>query len=80
VTERECLLKELTEQKFAAYEVTLFLDTHPSDLRALEAHDKYVCRYNELKQQYEERYGILSIMSQNQGNEWTWNRNPWPWD
>jgi spore coat protein JB len=80
MTERECLLKELTEQKFAAYEISLFLDTHPNDRKALDTREKYRMRYQELKDQYEEKYGMLDILAQDQDNTWSWIKNPSPWD
>ena len=81
MTEQEALMKQLYAQQFAAVEVNLFLDTHPTNKAALEAMKKYTEKYNELKKKYEEKFGMLDIFSPNKSDcEWTWIRGPWPWE
>ena len=42
------LMRELSSVKFAAWELHLYLDTHPCDEKALEMHKKYTERAKEL--------------------------------
>jgi len=63
--------------KFALWDLHLYLDTHPGDLGALALCKKYDAKYQLLKQEYEEEYGLLSA-SDAQGVSWL--KNPWPWE
>ena len=47
------LMRELSAVSFAAWELHLYLDTHPCDEKALEMHKKYSERARELKEEYE---------------------------
>ena len=71
------LLLRLSAAQFAMFETRLFLDTHPDDEDALAMHNKYATKYNALKQEYEEKYGPLTLSSSNSDD---WLKNPWPWD
>ena len=42
MSERQMLLQELGKISFAAWEITLFLDTHPFHSEALESEDKHL--------------------------------------
>ena len=81
MTERQHLLKKLMAERFAAIETAMFLDTHPKDKKALDALKIYVCNYKELKNEYEKKFGPMTIFS-DAGNEnsWSWINDPWPWD
>ena len=73
------LLQKVYETGFALDEVTLYLDTHPSDNQAIEYY-QYVKRMNqEAMAAYEKVYGPLMI-NQVIGNGWNWVNNPWPWE
>ena len=41
MSEREKLLRQYQEADFALFDATLYLDTHPTDKRALEYFDQY---------------------------------------
>ena len=45
---------------FAVYELGLFLDTHPNERRALEDHNKYARRAQQLKATYEENLALYA--------------------
>ena len=47
------LLKEISAVSFAAWELHLYLDTHPCDEKAIEMHRKYTVRAMELRKEYE---------------------------
>jgi spore coat protein JB len=74
---REALLLRLSAAQFAAWEMHVFLDTHPSNKEALALRDKYVRECAQLKREYEEKYGLLTFQS---GSPNQWLANPWPWD
>lgn len=59
---------------FAELELRLYLDTHPDDVRALEAY-RQVC---EAMSSYGRNCGCVD--SQNRESGWTWIDNPWPWE
>lgn len=73
------LLQKVYETGFALDEVTLYLDTHPSDSQAMEYY-QYAKRVNqEAVAAYEKVYGPLMI-NHVAGDSWTWVNNPWPWE
>ena len=77
--EQKLLLKEMMEIGFALVETNLYLDTHPTDERALRLHNSYSQKYSELKSLYEARYGLLTFMGMS-GCPWDYINGPWPWE
>lgn len=77
---RQSLLKEIMTYSFAETELTLFLDTHPNDLKALEMHESVARKLKELKAQYNQQYGPLTSVDSNNLERWTWIEGPWPWE
>lgn len=81
MTEKEKLMCELNKYQFAAVEVGMFLDTHPSNKKALESMKVYSEKYKELKRHFEEKFGMIDIYSPNNSDsKWSWVENPWPWE
>ena len=66
---------------FCAYDMMLYLDTHPTDSDALEYYEECNRMYQEAKRAYEEAYGPLTAESAhtNQG-KWSWGMQPLPWE
>lgn len=77
MNERERALRKLSEAQFVAWEMHLYLDTHPNDCEAKERQYKYVARAKSLQKAFEEKYGPLTPRA-GSGEEWL--KNPWPWD
>jgi spore coat protein JB len=77
VVDRCKFLREISAVSFAAWELHLYLDTHPCDEKALEMHKKYSERAMELKKEYEECFGPLTHKS---GSGYVWVKEPWPWE
>ena len=75
---REKMIKEIKCYQFAIIELSLYLDTHPEDERALCLHRKYARELKELKDKYQKVYGPLSINYP--CNKWRWLEEPWPWE
>jgi spore coat protein JB len=72
------LLKKLSAAQFAAWELHVYLDTHPDDKQAIQLYKKYDKKTRELKDEYEKHYGALTIDGGDSGDEWL--QNPWPWE
>ena len=77
MSRRQRLLRELSAVQFAKWELHLYLDTHPSDMRAAALHAEYEKKAAALRATYEEEFGPLTAPNC-EGVEWL--QNPWPWD
>ncbi len=73
------LLKEIMEISFVLVETNLYLDTHPSDERALRVHNRYSQEYKELMDLYQAKYGLLKYTGMS-GCPWSYINSPWPWE
>lgn len=80
MNEKEKLLRRLSAAQFAMWETHIFLDTHPNDEAALAALKKYTDRYTGFLKEYEEKYGPIVGNAVNGGTEYSWVRDPWPWE
>ncbi len=78
-SEREKMLKELQSYKFAAYDLGLFLDTHPTDKRALVMFKELSQKAKELGDEFQKQYGPLKMSASQNDDAWDWISNPWPW-
>lgn len=65
---------------FVLDDIGLFLDTHPSDFSAIEYYNKYNKLFREAKEEYERKYGPLSLSQPGEINSWDWVKGPWPWE
>ena len=63
---------------FGIQELTLYLDTHSNDEKALCLHNKYCKEYRELTDKYQKMYGPLTMTFP--CNKWRWIEEPWPWE
>lgn len=77
----EELLNKINDYEFTLIDINLFLDTHPSDKKALADYNTYAAELATLKNRFIKEYGPL----QNFGNStsegsWKWNSQAWPWD
>lgn len=78
---RNELLRKIQELEFAAVDLNLFLDTHPTNQPALSDYNAITEELKRLKKIYETNFGPLS----NFGNSpsqypWRWIDEPWPWE
>lgn len=79
--EREALLYQIMQYKFALIELNLYLDTNPSDRNAIELYNKYLKIEKEMCKKYENMYGPLTLDSDDLNeNRWEWINSPWPWE
>ena len=76
--QREDMFKQIKCLNFAIIELGLYLDTHPTDDKALCLHRKYCREAKDLKDKYQKVYGPLTINFP--CNKWRWLEEPWPWE
>ena len=76
--QKEELLSEIRCHEFAITELALYLDTHPTDKKALCLHKKYCNELENFRDMYQRVYGPLTITYP--CNKWRWLEEPWPWE
>ena len=74
------LLRCLQEYNFAAYDMLLYLDTHPDDKKAFELYKDQVEKTKSLKKEFEEKYGPLTPYNAARQSNFNWLDGPWPWE
>ena len=78
---KEKLLFDIQSISFAAHDINLYLDTHPNNQSLLLLYKDYIQRKEELMKNYEKKYGPLTTMSEEIGNnQFNWINSPWPWE
>lgn len=75
---RASLLHEIMSLNFAINDLVLYLDTHPTDSRAINMHSEYSEKVIELTQKYQKLYGPLTVNFSSE--TWDWIDQPWPWE
>ena len=75
---KEALLRCIQEHKIVLVELSLFLDTHPCDERALKMQNEHARAYKEAKEKYEKLYGPLTRYYPM--SKWKWVSQSWPWE
>lgn len=76
----EQLSDEIAALRFALIELTLFLDTHPSDGEALALFSEYNDKLLALSEQYVNLFGPLTVQDVTGKNGWTWGLTPMPFE
>lgn len=80
MAERDRLLRKISSAQFAAWELHIFLDTHPNDCEALRSYQKYCETAAALTQEFERTYGPLRAQAAVGKERWKWVNDPWPWE
>lgn len=81
MNERNKLIRQIHALDFSLLELNEYLDTHPSDMKALKMLEIYRAKRQECIQMYESRFGpYVQTVDDVRGDRWTWIDNPWPWD
>ncbi|MTI67858.1 MAG: spore coat protein CotJB [Firmicutes bacterium] len=73
------LLRKLMEIEFCLVETNLYLDTHPSDERAIRLHNTLAKELKELEYEYTTNYGPLTHQNMSRC-PWEYIKGPWPWE
>ena len=74
------LLNSISAAQFALTELGLYLDTHPTDKKALEKFEAYRSKYLTLVKQYESQFGPITLIGDFGNDGFDWVENPWPWE
>ena len=80
MTEREALMRKITSAAFAAWELHIYLDTHPYDTEAIANMKKYESKADILIKEYESKYGPISAASSLGEQRFAWVNDAWPWE
>jgi len=79
--ERQALLYQIMQYKFALTDLNLYLDTHPNDDNAIQLYNNYLNNEKQMCDKYESMYGPLTLDSEHlDKNTWVWKKSPWPWE
>jgi spore coat protein JB len=74
------LLRRIQELDFVLVELTLYLDTHPEDMQAIEQFNRTAVQRQQLACEFEQRYGpLLQFGLSLSRYPWDWAQSPWPW-
>ena len=79
-SDKDKLLLQIQAHSFALKDLNLYLDTNPEDKQMLMEFNKVNRKLEDLKGEYERKYGPLCVNSNISTKQWSWNNNPWPWD
>ncbi len=76
------LKRKIFAYDFAIHELVLFLDTHPTNKKAMTLIDEYRKKRIQMVMAYEERYGklIIDTCDAPTSDCWKWLDGPWPWE
>lgn len=77
---RRELLSWINTASFMAYEMVLFLDTHPGDRQALASFQKYEQMRSQALNTYSAQFGPLNLDTISDFENWEWACQPWPWE
>ncbi len=78
-SEKERALLEIRELSFAVNDLNLKLDVEPDNMEYFNLFKEYAKELDERIRDYSNRYNVLEVC-QDQRNEFTWYKNPWPWE
>lgn len=76
-TSREKLMKQIQVYSFAVYDALLYLDAYPDCKEALSFYNKYKRLEKKAIEEYEERFGPITMPRE--ADCWHWTKGPWPW-
>lgn len=81
IRNRDMLLKEIQQLSFRLYDLTLFLDTHPTEQCAIKDYNETLNKYKSMVRNFEKLYGPLTLKGVDENaTEWKWTKGPWPWE
>lgn len=82
MSDKAKLKRKIYELDFALYELVLFLDSHPTNRRAMELMREYREKRMQLIEEYEKNFGkyIVTVKDVPMSERWQWLDGPWPWE
>ncbi|HJB30174.1 MAG TPA: spore coat protein CotJB [Candidatus Blautia faecavium] len=80
-SKRQQLLSRINEVSFAVDDILLYLDTHPTDEKALAFANTHMAERQKLMAEYEQSYGPLTPKDPAcPMDSWKWAQQPFPWE
>lgn len=74
------MLQELQAIDFVLVELTLYLDTHPQDVQAIQQYNQCAQHRMHLAGRFEQEFGPLQHYGRSfSKHPWQWIDTPWPW-
>lgn len=80
MSNKEQLLHDIGIVDFVLVDLALFLDTHPTNTRAMEYFNHYNRIKNEMVSDFSQRYYPLTLSMADSDTEWRWGEAPLPWE
>ena len=80
MNERNQLLYHISVLDFTMIDLGLFLDTHPSDRRALDYYNHYAQMKRQLCREFSKKYYPLTMAEADGVKAWDWGDAPLPWE
>lgn len=81
MNEQADLLTYIDALGFATIDLNLYLDNFPDDKKALELFNQYRTLKEQYMEEYERKYGPLTLNSDSlNAFPWAWKNGPWPWE
>ncbi len=82
MSEQDKLLHDIGVLGFVVIELSLYLDTHPTDQNALKYFNHYNRLANQARQEYSAKYTPLTISCADVSacDDWKWALAPMPWE
>ena len=79
---KAAMKKKIFSLDFAIHELVLFLDTHPTNQKAMELLAEYRRIRMEFIKTYEEKFGEYIVCPEDVPATgcWKWLKGPWPWE
>lgn len=74
------LLLAIDEYGFATHDLVLSLDVNPDDQQKIELFNNYSNAFREALNEYEQKYGPITLNSDYIKSTWSWREQNWPWD
>lgn len=73
-------LEQLQKIDFVLVELTLYLDTHPTDMQAIQQYNQLAQNRCAMAEAFELKFGPLMSFGQSFSRyPWQWVQTPWPW-
>lgn len=73
-------LQKVRQYGFAAYDMLLYLDTHPKDKKAFNIFKELVMKTKNASMEYEKEFGPLTPFNSAGFDSFNWLDSPWPWE
>lgn len=80
MSQKEQMLNDIGMLDFVLVELTLYLDTHPSDRRAMEYFNHYNRMKNQMEKEFSQKFFPLTKDYADSNKDWRWGMAPLPWE